>query len=97
MLAAYTSNLRLHRLFTTIDEYVTDQPKRLTVGEMAPLFGYYFEGGFYPAGGSQKLADLLRTIIEESGGKVHLRTRVTQFLVEDERSKSASFCDPPAG
>src|SRR5215510_2035131 len=85
MLDAFISSARLKRLFTTIAEYITDQPKRLTVGEMAPLFGYYLEGGFYPAGGSQKLADLLRTIIEENRGKVHLRTRVTQFLVEDER------------
>jgi phytoene dehydrogenase-like protein len=84
MLDAFISSARLKRLFTTIAEYITDQPKRLTVGEMAPLFGYYFEGGFYPAGGSQKLPDLLRSIIEENGGQVHLRTGVTKFLVEDE-------------
>jgi all-trans-retinol 13,14-reductase len=52
---------------------------------MAPLFSYYFEGGFYPAGGSQKLANLLRAIIEENGGEVRLRTRVTQIRVEEGR------------
>jgi all-trans-retinol 13,14-reductase len=85
MLDTFISSPRLKHLLTTIAEYITDQPERLTVGEMAPLFSYYFEGGFYPAGGSQRLADLLRAIIEEKGGKVRLRTRVTRFLFEDER------------
>jgi phytoene dehydrogenase-like protein len=84
MLDAFIAGGRLKHLFTTIAEYVTDQPERLTVDEMAPLFGYYFEGGFYPAGGSQQLADLLGTIIEENGGSVRLRTRAARFLVEDE-------------
>jgi phytoene dehydrogenase-like protein len=85
MLEAFISNSRLQRLFTTIAEYITDRPERLTVGEMAPLFSYYFDGGFYPAGGSQKLSDLLRAIIEENGGKVRLRTRVARIMVEDGR------------
>jgi phytoene dehydrogenase-like protein len=84
MLDAFISSGRLKHVLTTIAEYVTDQPERLTVGEMAPLFGYYLEGGFYPAGGSQKLADLLRTVIAENGGSVRLRTRAARFLLEDE-------------
>src|SRR5215510_3862007 len=84
MLDAFISSTRLKHIFTTIAEYITDQPEHLTVGEMAPLFGYYLEGGFYPVGGAQKLADLLRAIIEENGGTIRLRTRVARFLVEDE-------------
>jgi phytoene dehydrogenase-like protein len=83
MLSTFFSSGRLKRLFTTIAEYVTDQPERLTVGDMAPLFSYYFEGGFYPAGGSQKLANVLRAVIEKNGSKVRLRTPVSQILVED--------------
>jgi phytoene dehydrogenase-like protein len=83
MLASFISSPRLKQLFTTIAEYITDQPERLTVSEMAPLFSYYFEGGFYPAGGSQKFANLLRAVIQENGGEVRLRTRVTQILVEE--------------
>ena len=78
MLAAFISSPHLKRLLTTISEYVTDQPERLTVGEMAPLFSYYFEGGFYPTVGSQKLANLLRSIVEENGGEVRLCTCVTK-------------------
>ncbi|WP_207459176.1 NAD(P)/FAD-dependent oxidoreductase [Azospirillum sp. SYSU D00513] len=86
MLDGFLSDARLKHLLTTIAEYVTDQPERLSVGEMAPLFGYYFEGGFYPAGGSQKLADLLRAVIEENGGRVLLKTRADRILVEEGRA-----------
>jgi all-trans-retinol 13,14-reductase len=93
MLTTFISSPSLRRLLTTIAEYVTDQPERLTVGEMAPLFSYYFEGGFYPVGGSQKLANLLRAIIEENGGKVRLRTRATRILVEDGRVAGVATAD----
>ena len=86
MLDAFITSPRVKRLFATISEYVTDQQACLTVSEMAPLFSYYFEGGFYPIGGSQKLADLLSKIIEENGGRVHLRTRVSRILIEDGRA-----------
>ena len=85
LLGTFVADPRLKRLLTTIAEYVTDRPDRLTVGEMAPLFSYYFEGGFYPAGGSQKLANLLRATIEQHGGRIRLRTLATRFLVEHDR------------
>src|SRR5262249_49553084 len=85
MLASFVTNPTLNRFFTTISEYVTDRPDCLSVGEMAPLFSYYFEGGFYPAGGSQRLANLLRATIVENGGMVLLRTHVTEILVENQR------------
>src|ERR1700736_4131262 len=48
MLADFFADPDLKRLLTSIAEYVTDQPDCLSVAEMAPLFSYYFEGGFYP-------------------------------------------------
>ena len=56
--------------------YVSDGRERLTCAEMVPLFGYYFHGGYYPVGGSEKLADGWSRAIERRGGKVHLKTRV---------------------
>ena len=78
----FFQDARLKRLLSVISEYVTDQPEVLTVGEMAPLFGYYFDGGSYPAGGSQRLADVLSANIDCCGGRVMLRTCVTQILLE---------------
>jgi len=53
---------------------------------MVPLFGYYFHGGYYPVGGSQKLADVLVAAIKRRGGEVHLMARVEKILVEDGRA-----------
>ena len=76
---------RLKRLLTTLSDYVTEMPERLLVREMAPLFGYYFNGGYYPAGGSQRLADVLHTVIEANRGLVLLRTRVAGILTDSGR------------
>jgi all-trans-retinol 13,14-reductase len=85
MLDTFLIDPRLKDLMTTLAEYITDRPDTLSVGDMAPLFGYYFDGGFYPIGGSQRLADLLCEIIAEQGGEVLLRTRIKRILVEDGR------------
>jgi all-trans-retinol 13,14-reductase len=82
MLDAFVESRDLKRLLTTIAEYVTDDPGCLTAAEMVPLYGYYFDGGHYPAGGSQSLADVLRAAIEERGGSVLLKTRVRLIAVE---------------
>ncbi|WP_431855360.1 phytoene desaturase family protein [Azospirillum sp.] len=86
MLDGYVDDPRLKALLTTISEYVTDRPELLSVREMAPLFGYYLEGGWYPAGGSQRLAELLCAVIREKGGAVCLRTRAERVLTEDGRA-----------
>ena len=86
MLDTYFKSPQLQHLLSSLTSYITDDPSQLSVGAMAPIFGYYFDGGFYPAGGSQKLADALVSVIEERGGKVYLRTPVKRILIEDGRA-----------
>ncbi|MEQ1651106.1 MAG: NAD(P)/FAD-dependent oxidoreductase, partial [Hyphomicrobium sp.] len=81
-LDSHFQDAKLKQLLTVIAEYVTDRPELLTVGEMAPLFGYYLDGGYYPAGGSQRLADALSADIENRNGRVMLRTSVKQIVLE---------------
>ena len=67
--------------------YVTDTPGDASVAAMVPLFGYYLHGGFYPRGGSGRLADALVGAIEERGGSVRLKTAVERVLVADGRAR----------
>lgn len=74
-------NPALLKVLNVVSEYVTDDPACLSLADMAPLFGYYISGGFYPAGGAQKLPDLLCRSIRRNHGEVRLRTRAATFVL----------------
>ncbi len=86
MLDTYFKDARLKEFLSALTGYLTDDPNQLTVGAMAPIFGYYFDGGYYPGGGSQKFADALVNAIEANSGKVHLRTPVKRIVMENGRA-----------
>lgn len=86
MLDQYFQDARLKGFLSALTGYLTDDPRLLTVGAMAPIFGYYFDGGYYPGGGSQTLADALVTVIEAHGGKVHLRAPVKRIVLDKGRA-----------
>lgn len=66
--------------------YVTDAAARASVQQMVPLFGYYLHGGWYPAGGSGVMAEALVEAIRHRGGRVRLKTRADQVVVEGGRA-----------
>ncbi|MBI5303395.1 MAG: NAD(P)/FAD-dependent oxidoreductase [Chloroflexi bacterium] len=86
MLDQYFQDARLKEFLSALTGYLSDNANTLTVGNLAPIFGYYFDGGFYPAGGSQEIANALVSVIEENRGKVYLRTPVRRILVEQQRA-----------
>ncbi len=86
MLNDFFSDPRLKDLLTALTGYLSDDPKSLTVGSMAPILGYYFNGGYYPVGGSQALPNALVDVIEKHNGKVFLRTPVQRIIVEKDRA-----------
>lgn len=86
LVTAHLSDPRLRAAVNALAGYLTDKPERLTVGEMAPIFGYYANGGYYPKGGSQRLANVLVRSIKENGGSVHLGRGVARILVEHGRA-----------
>ena len=85
MLAHYVSDPALKRVLLTISEYVSDEPDRLGTIDMVPLFGYYFDGGYYPAGSSQTFADALGATVVEHGGRIELRCSACRIVLEDGR------------
>lgn len=93
MLDTYFKDDKLKGFLSTLTGYLSDDPTVLTVGAMAPIFGYYFEGGYYPGGGSQKFADALVDVIEKHGGKVYLRTPVKRIVIQDGRATGVELGD----
>jgi all-trans-retinol 13,14-reductase len=61
---------------SVLSGYVTEDLTRATVADIVPLFGYYFNGGYYPRRGSGVIAESLVEAITRHGGRVHLRTPV---------------------
>jgi phytoene dehydrogenase-like protein len=86
MLDTFITDARLKELLSALTGYLSDDPTALTVGAMAPIIGYYFEGGYYPGGGSQKFADALVAVIEKNRGQVRLRTGINRILIENGRA-----------
>jgi len=83
MLDEFFTDTRVKDFLCALTGYLSDDPKSLSVGNMAPIFGYHFDGGYYPVGGSQALPNALVDVIEKHGGKVHLRTAVQRVLMEN--------------
>jgi len=81
-LAHYKIGTQAATALGSISTYVTGERTAVTVGEMAPLFGYYLHGGFFPEGGTLTLAKALVFALTAARGRVHLRTPVASIVVE---------------
>jgi all-trans-retinol 13,14-reductase len=81
-LEAHITGAQARRALGGLAGYVTDSRGSVTVAAMAPLFGYFLHGGYYPAGGSGQIANALVEAIERRGGRVRLKSPVAKVLVE---------------
>jgi phytoene dehydrogenase-like protein len=100
LLDAFVVEPRLKVILCALSAYLTDQATILRVQDMVPLFGYVFHGGFYPKGGSQRLADALVESIRRSSGQVLLGTgarsiRVTAGAVQGVETVRGDFHQAP--
>jgi phytoene dehydrogenase-like protein len=93
MLEAFVPDEAARRALSHMTGYLTDKAGELTVGNMAPIFGYYFYGGFYPKGGSGSVSEALAGAIRERGGEVLLRAPVRSILVEAGRATGIELTD----
>lgn len=73
----------LLRLLFTLTSYLSDEPEQVSAFAMAGVYGYYFEGGWFPDGGLQRLPDALVEAVRRDGGEVRLSSPVARILVED--------------
>jgi all-trans-retinol 13,14-reductase len=93
LVASHLSDPDVVNLINALSGYLGDGRERLTCAQMVPIFGYYFKGGHYPSGGSGRLADVLVEAIEERGGEVLLKAKVSRILVEQGRAAGVVLGD----
>jgi phytoene dehydrogenase-like protein len=73
--------------------YLTDAPAGLRVGQYVPLFGYFIHGGYYPAGGSGRIAEVLADTLVMDGSALRLSTPVERVLVEGGAARGVRLRD----
>ncbi|MCJ7603516.1 MAG: FAD-dependent oxidoreductase [Desulfobulbaceae bacterium] len=93
MLDHYIKDHRLKQVLQILSYYITDDPERLNALVAIPYFGYYMEGGSYPAGGTQVLSDFLADYIRKKSGEVRLKAPVSSILIENGRVKGVKSKD----
>ena len=86
LVAGHVHGEAARRRLTAMTGYISDTPQAPTCTEMAPIFGYYFNGGFYPKGGTSRFSEVLAQAITDRGGEIFYRTGVRKILVEQGRA-----------
>jgi phytoene dehydrogenase-like protein len=86
MLDEFFMNPELKRVLLLLRRYSSDGNQALSVHDMAHVFGYYFDGGYYPVGGSQALPDALVSVVRAHRGCVRLSTPVRRILIGNGRA-----------
>lgn len=82
VVASLTDNEHLRTLFTAQWGYYGSAPSRSSFAIQALVVKHFSHGGFYPVGGSRRIAvELLRTVAD-AGGWTRIRADVAEILVE---------------
>ncbi len=77
-------NEDLKYLLCALLGYIGAKPDKIPASSaLTAMVSYYIHGGYFPKGGAQNFANVLKEFIESHGGKVLVRHRVNRILVEN--------------
>jgi all-trans-retinol 13,14-reductase len=94
MLDERVQNPKLKAVISGLWGYFGLPPSKLSAFYYAmPLVGYLENGGFYPAGTSQRISDAFVGLIKKNGGEVKLNTRVERVLTLDHAATGVRTAD----
>jgi phytoene dehydrogenase-like protein len=93
LLAAHVASPAARTTLMRLSHFLTADPASLTVAHAADLYRFYFVGGWYPAGGTGRVAETLAEAIRQRGGQVLARTDVRRILVEQGRACGVELAD----
>ena len=92
-IAKLTDNPRLRTVFAAQWGYYGAPPSRASWAMQALVVKHFMHGGYYPVGGSERIAvELLRTV-SEAGGWTRICADVAQILVQDGRAVGVRMAD----
>ena len=90
----YFANNDLKTLLCALLGYLgTRLEETLASSALTAVVSYYIHGGYYPKGGAQNFANALKEVIEGCGGKVLVRHRVDEILIENGEVKGVKVGD----
>lgn len=81
VLSEITRNEKLLGVLTTQYGDYGLPPKKSSFAAHAMVARHYFDGGNYPVGGSEAIAESILPVIEKSGGQVLIKAEVDEILV----------------
>jgi all-trans-retinol 13,14-reductase len=86
VLSELTKNEKLIGVLTTQYGDYGLPPKRSSFAVHAIVARHYFEGGSYPVGGAESIAESILPAIEGAGGKVLIKAEVQDILIDKGRA-----------
>jgi all-trans-retinol 13,14-reductase len=88
-----TKNPRLQAIFTAQWGYYGSTPSRSCFAIQALVTKHFLHGGYYPVGGSQRIAETLLKTVADAGGWTRIATDVEQILLEGGRAVGVRLKD----
>lgn len=92
-LDSLTDNPQLRSLFVAQWGYYGSPPSRSSFAMQALVTKHFMHGGYYPVGGSQRIAQELLRTVADGGGWTRVRADVDEILVENERAVGVRLSD----
>jgi len=90
----YFADDDLKTLLCALLGYLGTRPEETPASSaLTAVVSYYIHGGYFPKGGAQNFANALKEVIEGCGGKVLVRHRVDEILIENGEVKGVKVGD----
>ncbi len=93
VLDGLTQNQRLRTVLTSQWGYYGSPPSRASFGMQALVTKHFEHGGYYPVGGSGRIAETLLTTVSNAGGATVIHASVEEIELEDGRVRGVRLKD----
>lgn len=93
VIAGITDNPKLRTILTAQWGYYGSPPSRSSFAIQALVAKHFMHGGFYPVGGSQRIAEGLLATVADAGGWTRVRADVERIIIDGDRATGVKLTD----